>query len=194
MTDSYTTTADSDSTNDSANQSDPDTPQYVSGSGGDHDLIDRDQQRIQRDENGEIIPRREYVEELGGDAIAKPLPRSARERYIEETLGQGEDVTDAMLAELFDEYLVVPDLTTWEGCPNDRVTEEFVTEGLTQAEEDAFFFAILLASGDHDLVDRLRSNRRGGLSENEIALLDQLGPERMQELMEETGVEEGQGN
>ena len=165
------------------------TPRHVDGSGGDAPLASEETRIIQRDETGEIIPRREYVAETDEDALAKPLPGSARERYIEETLAQGEDITDAMLAEMFTDYLVVPDLTTWADCPDDHVSEDFIQDGLSQAEEDGYFFAILLASGDTDLVERLRANRRGGMSEDEVRLLDQLGPERMQELMAEVDVE-----
>jgi hypothetical protein len=168
-----------------------DLPRHVDGSGGDADLASVEQTTIQRDAQGRARPRREYVEELDADVLARPLPSADREKYIGETLGQGEDITDQMLAELFDEYVVYPDLTDHSECPDDQVTEQFVGESLTSTTEDAYFFAILLASDEQDLVERLRANRRGELSDGEAKLMDQLGPERMQELFDEADEDEG---
>ena len=160
------------------------TPDHVNGSGGENDLVSLEQTTIQRDETGEIIPRREYVEELGGDGLAKPMTNALSSRYIDGKLNEGEDLTDRDLANIFDRCVVSPDLTEHPQCPNDGVTEEFVAEQMTGAMEDAYFILVLKASGEDALVDRIRATSRGELPP-EVRQMLQENPEALREFMPE---------
>ncbi|MFC5970070.1 hypothetical protein ACFPYI_01880 [Halomarina salina] len=176
-------------TDDTTKTDDPTrTPDHVNGSGGENDLVSLEQTTIQRDEDGEIVPRREYVEELGGDAIAKPMTGALRERYIENKLNEGEDVTDRDLANIFNRCVVAPDLTNHPECPDDQVTEEFVKNGMTGAMQDAYFILVLRASGEEALADQIRATSRGELPTQVLQVIRE-NPEALEQFMDENDSE-----
>lgn len=126
-------------------------------------FLDLEDTTLQRDDSGDIKPQEVYVDELGGKVLARSLDRNERRMYVEELLDEDEDreeLADSELAELFEKKIVEPDLTDHPLCENGRVTERFVTEGLNSAQEDGFFLAILLASGERDLVRIMRGQYR----------------------------------
>lgn len=154
----------------------------------DDGIVSLEDTTIQRDtETGELLPRKNYVDELGGETVSKPLTRDERKEYVEDLLDEDEDkeeLSDAELAELFDRKVVKPDLTQHHLC-GDHVTEKFVKEGLTKTQEDGFFIGILLASDENDLVRLIRGeytdqelkmalassgnwNPAGGRTDNEV--------------------------
>ncbi|WP_254535238.1 hypothetical protein [Halomarina litorea] len=165
------------------------TPDHINGSGGDNDLVSLEQTTIQRDEDGEIIPRREYVEELGGDGIARPLTGALRSRYIEGKLEAGEDLTDRDLANIFDRCVVAPDLTTHPQCPSEGVTESFVSDQMTGAMQDAYFILVLLASDEDAVVERIRATSRGDLPPEAMQLLE-ANPEAVVQFAEQADEDE----
>ncbi|WP_394743304.1 hypothetical protein [Natronococcus roseus] len=133
----------------------------------DDDLVSLDETTLRRDEEGNLLPERMYVEELGGEAVARPLERDERKRFVEDLFsGDKDELTSAELAELFDKKIVAPDLGGHPLSEDGRVTERFVEEGLSQAKEDGFYIAVLLASDEHDIVRRIR----GEFTESELEL------------------------
>lgn len=164
------------------------TPDHVNGSGGENNLASLEATTIQRDEDGEIIPRREYVEELGGDGIAKPMTGALRERYIENKLDEGEDITDRDLANIFNRCVVAPDLTNHPQCPDDGVTEQFVSNEMTGAMQDAYFILVLLASDEDSYAERIRATSRGELP-TEVLQVVRENPEALEKFMDENSDE-----
>lgn len=134
----------------------------------DDGLVDLETTTLQRDDDGELLPVRTFVQELGGDVVAKPLERDERERFVEDLIGDSgkDELTDAELAELFDSKIVAPDLSEHRLCEEGRVTERFVRKGLNQNQEDGYYIAVLLASDEDELVRRLR----GEFKESELEL------------------------
>jgi hypothetical protein len=137
----------------------------------DDDIASLEATTVHRDEDGNILPRKQFVEELNAYIVAKPLLDTARERFLEEVQdpdSEKEQLTDADLAELFDTHLVAPDFTQHELCESGRITERFVREGMTEANQDAYYIGILLASDEYEYVARLRRVERGTLTDAEI--------------------------
>lgn len=136
----------------------------------DEDFVSIDETTLQRDpDTGQLEPEEVYVEELGGPTLARPMKRDEREQYIDDVAdeeSEKEEVTDKELAELFDRKLVKPDLSEHEMCDG-RVTEKFVREGLTKNQEDGFYIAVLLASGETDVVRMIR----GDYTEREMEMM-----------------------
>lgn len=163
MTDEPTTDESTDTINETPADTggEPYNPDYEDGDGD--DVVSLEESTIQRDPStGELQPQKNYVEELRGDVVSKPITRDERERYVEPLLEADADddepaLSDADLAELFDRKVVKPDLSAHELC-GDNVTEKFVADGLTKTQEDGYFIAILLASDEYDLVRMMRNN------------------------------------
>lgn len=134
------------------------------------DVVSIDETTLQRDsESGELLPRKVYVEEFGGDIVARPLTRDERQRYIEDLLDEETDkdeLSDSELAELFDRKIVEPDLTEHR-LNGETVTTDFVREGLNRTQEDGYFIAILLASDETRLV----RYTRGEYTDSEIKMV-----------------------
>lgn len=130
-----------------------------------------DEITLDRDpETGELEPKAVDVEEIGkeGETVrALPLNKAARRKYLK-PLREGEDVGDELLARMFDDHLVEPDLTEHPRCPDDGVSERFIREDLDPAAEDGLFIAILEASGERELVELLRKVNRGELTEEDL--------------------------
>lgn len=133
------------------------------------DVVSIDQTTLQRDsESGELLPQKVWVDEFGGDIIARPLTRDERKRYIEDLLDEDhekEELSDSELAELFDRKVVEPDLTDHR-LNGETVTTDFVRDGLNQTQEDGYFIAVLLASDE----DRLVRYIRGDYTDSEIRM------------------------
>lgn len=131
-------------------------PEYADD---DDDVVSIESTTLQRDpDTGDLIPRKEYVDELGGDVVARPMTRQEQKRYVEEVASEEkekEENSDKDLAKLFDRKIVEPDLTQHRLC-GENVTEKFVREGLNKTQENGYFIAILLASDAHDMVRRIR--------------------------------------
>ena len=124
---------------------------------------------LQRDPSGDLKPQRvtDIPELDGADVIAKPLTRQERKQYIQDLVeGSKDEITDAELAELFDRKIVAPDLSEHPLC-NGQVTERFVQDGLLGKQEDGYYIAILRASGEDEMVRRMR----GELSDTELRAL-----------------------
>lgn len=144
----------------------PHNPDYSD----DNDVVSLDETTLQRDsETGDLIPEKNWVDELDGNVVARPLTRDERQRYIEDLLDEDsnkDELSDSELAELFDRKIVSPDLTNHR-LNGDKVTTEFIREGLNQAQENGYFIAILLASDEETLVRRLR----GEYTDSEIRMV-----------------------
>jgi len=145
---------------------------------------------------GELVAERVYVEELDGSVKAKPMVRDERKYYVEEINDpevDRDEISDGELADLFDEKIKQPDLTEHELC-DDSVTEEFVSEGLTSTGEEGYYIAILLVSGEDDMVRRMRGEYEPDeidrLARAEAALEDH----RQQNGADDKRVESAQGN
>lgn len=126
-------------------------------------LLDLEDTTLQRGDDGEIKPQEVYVDELGGKVMARSMDRNERQKYIEDLMDEDsdrEELSDAELADLFERKIVAPDLTEHPLCEDGKVTEVFVREGLNSAQEDGFFIAILMASGERDLVRLMRGQYR----------------------------------
>ncbi|MWG34819.1 hypothetical protein [Halomarina oriensis] len=136
---------------------------------------------VSRDQEGNVLPEKQYVEELDGYVKARRLTKNAREQWIMPLLS-GEDISDAQLADLYESHLVEPDLTNDEG----EVTERLVAEELDPAMEDGLLYGILLVSDLDEIVDRLRRYPRGDISDEEM---DRL--KRLDELQSLGGDDEG---
>lgn len=139
--------------------------------GDDDDIASVEATTIQRGSDGEILPRREFVEELDADVVAKPLIDDARDRFLESVADpetDKEELSNAELAELLDTHLVAPDLTEHPLCENNRVTERFVREGMTDSMQDAYYIGVLLASDEHEYVRRMRRLERGQYTDGEV--------------------------
>ncbi|MFD1515116.1 hypothetical protein [Halomarina rubra] len=144
-------------------------------------MVSVDDVIVSRDGDGNVLPEKVYVEELGGHIKARRLTKSARDEYIMPLLS-GEDITDGMLADLYETHLVEPDLTNDEG----EVTAAFVSEQLDPSMEDGLLYGILLVSDLDEIVDRLRRYPRGDISDEEM---DRL--KRLDELQSLGGDDEG---
>lgn len=143
----------------------PHNPDYSD----DDDVVSLNETTLQRDSDGALRPQKNWVKELDGNVVARPLTRDERKRYIEDLVDEETDkdeLSDSELAELFDRKIVKPDLTAHR-LNGDKVTTEFVREGLNQTQENGYFNAILLASGEDKLV---RMNR-GEYTEQEIRMV-----------------------
>lgn len=133
---------------------------------------------FQRDEEGDLVPNEVFVEELeqmghAPYALAKPFHGDQRQRYLEDPADPDSDVeelTDADLAELFERNLIRPDLHESPACEG-RITERFVSEELPEPAQDACFIAVLLASGEHEYVRRMRRLQRGELTDAEVKMM-----------------------
>lgn len=147
-----------------AETTDRDSTQTDTGS------VSLDEVTLDRDpETGELEEKAVYVEELNPHEPVKALPlnKDARRKYLD-PLREGEDVGDELLAQMFDEHLVEPDLTEHERCPDDHVSERFISQDLDPKAEDWLFIAILQASGETELVEILRKMNRGELTEEDL--------------------------
>lgn len=134
----------------------------------DDDVVSLGEATLQRDSEGKLMPSKEYVREMNGNVLARPLTRDERQRFVTDLLeGEKDELSDAELAELFDLKVVDPDLSEHPLCEDGRVTERFVREGLNQSQEDGLFIAVLLASGEDDMVRRIR----GEFNETELELV-----------------------
>lgn len=151
--------------------SEPTNPDYADYE-RDDGIVSIEDTTVHRDEDGNLLPRRQPVDELGGDIVAKPLLDTARERFVEDLQDADtdkEELSNADLAELFDTHIVEPDMTQHELC-GDRVTERFVREGMTQKMQDAYYIGILLASDEYEMVARMRRVERGELTDAEVEM------------------------
>lgn len=120
--------------------------------------------------NGDLVAETIEVEELDGSVRVKPMTRDERKFYVEEVNDPDsgrEEITDEELADLFDEKVVEPDLGEHELCPDGEVTERFVREGLSSKGEEGFYIAILLATGEEDMVRTMR----GEFDDREMELM-----------------------
>ncbi len=143
----------------------PHNPEYSD----DDDVVSLDETTLQRDSDGDLRPQKVWVKELDGNVVARPLTRDERQRHIEELVDDEtdkEELTDSELAELFDRKIVDPDLKGHR-LNGETVTTDFVSKGLNQTQENGYFNAILLASGEDKLV---RMNR-GEYTEQEIRMV-----------------------
>lgn len=134
----------------------PHNPEYSD----DDDVVSIEETTLQRDSDGDLRPQKMWVDELDGNVVSRPLTRDERKRYIEDLLDEDTDkdeLSDSELAELFDRKIVKPDLTK-HPLNGQKITTEFVREGLNQPQEDGYFIAILLASDDDKLVRRMRGD------------------------------------
>lgn len=155
--------SDSDTPTSTASQAQ--NPDYAES---DDDVVSLGEATLQRDSEGKLMPSKEYVREMNGHVLARPLTRDERKRFVTDLLeGEKDELSDADLAELFDLKIVDPDLSDHPLCEDGRVTERFVREGLNQSQEDGLFIAVLLASGEDDMVRRIR----GEFNETELELV-----------------------
>lgn len=125
------------------------------------DKVSLDDISLKRDSNGDLVPVTVYVEELGGEITARPMTKSARQRYLapladEEDAGE---LSNEMLAGLFSEHIVEPDMN--------GVDAEFIENNLNPSAEHGLFFGVLLASGEEEVVEEFRKALNGELAEDE---------------------------
>lgn len=152
-------------TSDAPKTAETQNPKYAEA---DDDVVSLGEATLQRDDEGRLMPSKEYVREMDGYVLARPLTRDERKRFVTDLVeGEKEELSDAELAELFDLKVVNPDLTQHPLCEDGHVTERFVREGLNQSQENGLFIAVLLASGEDDMVRRIR----GEFNETELELV-----------------------
>lgn len=132
---------------------------------------------VQRDESGQIQPKTVYVDELNGEVDVRPMSRADRKKYLSEIF-EPEDtdkelLPDEVLAEMITKLVVTPDLTEHPRCPDNEVSPEFLQNELDPQYEMGLFYAILLASGDEEVVDEFRRIESGDLTEEERKRLEE---------------------
>lgn len=144
---------------------------------------------FKRDAEGHLVPEENYVEEI--DAWTKALPMSDQQRsYVMDFFDQDSDVeelSDKWLADLFDEKLVQPDLSESPQCQKGRVTERFVREEMSEHNQMACFYSILMASDEWDLLRMFR----GDLSDREIDMALKLREQEQDRNGQQTESERG---
>lgn len=157
---------------------------------GEDSGFDMDQVVVSRDDQGLIVPEEVYVEEFDDTVVARPMNKAAREKYIQpfiealtttsamaeeeidvesltdEQRGELEGLvenalSDQMMAEMFDEHIVEPDLVAaYQGNYPDEEIEElderFIDQDLKVGAIDGLLFAILLVSDMEEFVEALR--------------------------------------
>lgn len=87
-------------------------------------LASADDFRIQRDEDGELLPVREAVPGMEKDIKCIPLPDGAGNRLIPET-ARPADMDDEHVVEVLDEWIVEPDFNIDRSRDPEEVLEEF---------------------------------------------------------------------
>lgn len=120
---------------------------------------------LDRDDEGNLKAETVFVEELDADVEARPLNKAARRKYLS-NLGEGEDLTAEETASLFREHVVDPDPADFpdEAVPYDEYTAEYIDEDMHTTLEDGLFIAILLASGEDDVVEQMRAAMEAGVA------------------------------
>lgn len=145
---------------------------------------------VDRDERGERKPVEVYVKEFDDTIESKPMNEDAQDKYLrplgeaatvakaladgdidrdelsDEELEEIEEVgndalSDEMLAEMFDEHVVEPDLVAkyQQNHPDEDIEsldERFVKQELVAGAKDGLLFGVLLASGKDEFVAALR--------------------------------------
>lgn len=157
-----------------------------------HTGVGIDEIVVSRDDEGLIVPEEVFIEEFDDTVVARPMNEAAKDKYIRpfaeasmaaeamysgevereelsdeqreelEELGQNA-LSDGMLAEMFDEHIVEPDLVAAYDANRperdiDELDEEFVSEELKVGAKDGLLFAVLLASDMEEFVEALRGN------------------------------------
>lgn len=101
--------------------------------------------RIQRDEDGALLPVREPVPGMDKDIEVIPLPDGAANRLIPDSLNP-DDMDDEAVVEILDEYVVDPDFDIDRDRPAENVLDEFkafTTGPLMQAVFNASGYDVL---------------------------------------------------
>lgn len=146
---------------------------------------------FKRDEQGELVPEDNYVEEI--EAWTKALPMTDQQRSHVQDFFQDEDVTelsDAWLADLFESRLVKPDLTEHSQCEDGRVTERFIAENMSEYNQMALLYGILMASDEWDILRMFRND----LTEKEMEMALKLREQQQREDREREQTESKRGN
>ena len=139
-------------------------PDYVD----DDDFADPEEAVFGRDSSGQLKAQKCYVDELDAHTLARPLKKPQREMIEElaDSDSDREELSDAELAELFDDRLERPDLTTVDECQGSRVTERFVADEMSPEKQTGYLIGILLASDMNDTVRLMRNE----LTDKEIRM------------------------
>jgi hypothetical protein len=130
-------------------------PDYVN----DDDFADPEEAVFGRDSSGQLKAQKCYVDELDAHTLARPLKKPQREMIeaLQDPDSDRDELSDAELAELFDDRLERPDLTTVAECQGDRVTERFVADEMSPEKQEGYLIGILLASDMNDMVRLMRN-------------------------------------
>lgn len=99
--------------------------------------------RVKRNGDGRVLP---VEEEAGNLGTVKVIPMAYGD--VQEYFGDGEtqDIDEEVMAELFDKFVVTPDLSADAGG---EVTEDYINDMYALAPRD-LLMAILSASGVND--------------------------------------------
>ena len=124
-----------------------------------NDTLSLDDITVERGDDGELLAKEVYVEELDAHVKARPMTNGAQNRYLG-AVGEDGELSNEDLAGLFSDHIVKPDLSDIDAA--------FIENDMKPGTEEGLLFAVLLASDMDDGVEQMRDAREAELNDEQF--------------------------